>query len=158
MARRRLRAVLIGLAAGALAGAGYLAEPAIAAVPALGPASALATVPAAIQQVTLITGDVVTLTAQPDGRQAASVWRANPDGPSGEFQMFTLGSDMYVIPQSAVPYLGSTLDLSLFDVTQLAASGSSGTTVQVAYRSATAPQAVPGVTITSRSGTTARGM
>ncbi|MBO0831889.1 MAG: hypothetical protein J2P29_07955, partial [Actinobacteria bacterium] len=41
---------------------------------------------------------------------------------------------------------------------QLAASGSSGTTVQVAYRSATAPQAVPGVTITSRSGTTARGM
>ncbi|MBO0835980.1 MAG: hypothetical protein J2P28_10730, partial [Actinobacteria bacterium] len=84
-------------------------------------------------------------------RQASS-------GPGAAFQMFNLGPDLYVVPESAVPYLGSTLDLSLFDVTQLAASGSPDTTVQVAYRSATAPQAVPGVTITGRSGTTAQGV
>jgi hypothetical protein len=129
MRRRRLQTVLIGLAAGVLAGTGALAEPATAA-----PAVAAApTGPQQVTQVTLVTGDVVTLTTQPDGRQEASVWRANPAGPSGQFQMFKLGSDLYVVPQSAVPYLGSTLDLSLFDVTMLAQAQPA--TVTTTYRS-----------------------
>jgi len=115
--------------------------------------------PGATRLVTLVTGDVVSVATAPNGRQEASVVRkASSGGPGAQFQTFNLGSDLYVVPQSAVPYLGSTLNLSLFDVTQLAASGSANTAVQVTYRSAGARQAVPGITITHRSGTSARGV
>jgi hypothetical protein len=124
-------------------------------VPAAGPPAI-----AAPQHVTLVTGDVVTVSASPDGRQQASVLRQSPTGPGGQFQMFNLGADLYVVPQSAVPYLGTTMDLGLFDVTKLAAAaaGSTTTTVQVTYRSSTTPSAVPGIRITQRSGTTAQGV
>lgn len=85
--------------------------------------------PTTQRQVTLVTGDVVTVSTQPDGRQTASVAKANPSGPSGVFQTFNVGTDLYVVPQSAVPYLGSTMDLALFDVTKPPSS------VHVTYRS-----------------------
>jgi hypothetical protein len=128
----------------------------------------LASAPGAARLVTLVTGDVVSVATAPDGRQQASVVRQASSGPGAQFQVFNLGSDLYVVPESAVPYLGSLLDLSLFDVTKLAASGATGTTVQVTYRSAAARSAaarsavaqlsVPGITITHRSGTSARGV
>lgn len=114
--------------------------------------------PGATRLVTLVTGDVVSVATAPDGRQEASVVRRADSGPGAQFQMFNLGSDLYVVPQSAVPYLGSTMDLSLFDVTRLAASGSADTAVRVTYRSASARQSVPGITITHRSGASARGV
>jgi hypothetical protein len=101
-------------------------QPTITATPS---AASPAASPVAPRQVTLVTGDVVTVSTQPDGRQTASVARANPSGPGGQFQTFNLGSDLYVVPQSAVPYLGSTMDLKLFDVSHPPAS------VHVTYRS-----------------------
>lgn len=129
-----------------------------AGVPAAARAASTASAPGAAQFVTLVTGDVVSVATAPNGRQEASVVRRANSGPGAQFQMFNLGSDLYVVPQSAVPYLGSTMDLSLFDVTALAASGSANTTVQVTYRSAAAPQSVPGIKITHRSGISARGV
>ena len=155
MPRRTRTTVMIAVAVGALA----VSAPAVAA-PADGPAAAPAAAPptgiSAPRQVTLVTGDVVTVSTSPDGRQQASVLRQSPTGPGGQFQTFSLGADLYVVPQSAVPYLGTTMDLALFDVTKLAQAQS--TTVQVTYRSSTAPSAVPGITITQRSGTTAQGV
>jgi hypothetical protein len=107
------------------------------------------------RQVTLVTGDIVTVSTTPDGRQQAAVIRKTSDGPGGLFQTFNIGGDLYVVPQSVIPYLGSTMDLALFDVTKL---GAAATTVQITYRSSTSPTAVPGVQITQRSGTTAQGV
>jgi hypothetical protein len=118
----------------------------------------LASAPGGARLVTLVTGDEVSVATAPDGRQEAAVVRRASSGPGAQFQMFNLGPDLYVVPESAAPYLGSTLDLSLFDVTTLAASGATGTAVQVAYRSAAARQSVPGIAITHRSGTSARGV
>ena len=77
-----------------------------------------------------MTGDLVNVQTDADGRQGTSVVRANPHGALGKFETFNLGKDMYVVPASAVPYLGSTLDLSLFDVTRLTPS----TVPTVTYR------------------------
>jgi hypothetical protein len=110
------------------------------------------------RQVTLVTGDIVTVSTLPDGRQQAAVVRKTSAGPGGLFQTFNVGSDLYVVPQSVIPYLGSTMDLALFDVTKLAESASGTTAVQVTYRSSTSPTAVPGIQITQRSGTSAQGV
>jgi hypothetical protein len=66
---------------------------------------------------------------------------------------------MYVVPQSAVPYLGTTLSPALFDVTQLAQqeNGKLSLAVQLGLRSGTRHVAVPGITVTHRSGLTATG-
>ncbi len=91
------------------------------------PAGAVAT---GSKNVRLVTGDLVNVQTDADGRQGTSVVRANPHGALGKFEKFNLGKDMYVVPASAVPYLGSTLDLSLFDVTRLTPS----TVPTVTYR------------------------
>jgi hypothetical protein len=66
-----------------------------------------------------------------------------------------MGPHLYVLPQSAVPYLGSTLDPALFDVTDLAKHPSDP--IRVTFRSASSPAKVPGIAITYRSGITAEG-
>ena len=103
------------------------------------------------KRVTLVTGDVVLVSTQPDGQQKSDVMRANRSGPSALFRTFRLGSDLYVVPQSAIPYLGSTMDLALFDVTKLAAGPAS---VQITYRHGAS--AVPGLQVTHDSGNTAQ--
>ncbi|MGI8700349.1 MAG: hypothetical protein ACR2JU_03935 [Nocardioidaceae bacterium] len=108
-------------------------------------------------QVTLITGDVVTVSTMADGRQSAAVAAAHPQGPSGRFHMFTRGGDQYVVPQSAMPYLGSTLDPGLFDVTQLAKQHLADLTVQVQLRNTAARPVVPGVALTPTRGSSTRG-
>lgn len=88
-----------------------------------------------VQRIVLITGDVVLLTTAPDGRQQAAVAHHATTGAGAQFQTFNRGSDLYVVPASALPYLGRTLDPSLFDVTALGRSGHP-TQYRVAVRSA----------------------
>jgi hypothetical protein len=110
-------------------------------------------------RVMLVTGDVVTLTTLPGGRQSAAVLKAGNKGPGSQFQMFSKGRDLYVVPESAVPYLGSTLSPGLFDVTQLARDGGAATslTVRLTLHGTSSRAAIPGITVTHRSGRSAAG-
>src|SRR4051812_9381553 len=56
---------------------------------------AVAEAPSSRHQVTLVTGDVVTVTTLADGRQLADVDR--PDGAVGGVRMQQSGGDLYVI-------------------------------------------------------------
>jgi hypothetical protein len=115
--------------------------------------------------VTLITGDRVRLDVLPDGQQDASVLppAAGPGArprPS-TFVEFTWGGDEYVVPDPAVPYLGSTLDPRLFDVSYLARAGlddarAAALPVAISFTGAARP-ALPGVHVTSVSGRSASG-
>lgn len=105
----------------------------------------------------LITGDVVTLTTLPGGRQSAAVLKAHNKGPGSQFQMFSKGRDLYVVPESAVPYLGSTLNPGLFDVTQLARDGGGTASLAVRLTLRGSRAVIPGITVTHRSGASATG-
>jgi len=93
--------------------------------------------------VTLITGDVVHVTDLGGGkfrhRRAAPSWGAGRS--PGE----TVGHDLYVIPDEALPYLAAdALDRRLFDVTALIAAGyddqrSDGIPLIVGYGKGPAP-------------------
>jgi hypothetical protein len=112
--------------------------------------------------VTLPTGDQVPVRAVGTSAQQATPIpaRTAPGTPStpSTYLRFTWGGDQYVIPDAAVPYLHSTLDPRLFDVSYLARLGTSGTTgipVRITYTSAAAHPSLAGVRITHRSGLTA---
>jgi subtilisin family serine protease len=78
--------------------------------------------PSSAHRVTLVTGDVVTVTTLADGRQIADVDR--PDGALGGVRMQESDGDLYVIPDEAVGLLGADkLDRRLFDVTDLIEMG-----------------------------------
>ncbi|MBU5465933.1 S8 family serine peptidase [Virgibacillus sp. MSJ-26] len=68
--------------------------------------------------VTLITGDIVTVTEMEDGEEIISV---EPSTESNEgTRMTTVGEDTYVIPNEAMPYLAAgVLDRELFNITSL---------------------------------------
>lgn len=73
--------------------------------------------------VTLITGDVVTLTAAPGGKFAASV---EPGAGRDDltFHTFEVDGELRVVPADAVAYLGAgTLDIDLFEVSSLLENG-----------------------------------
>jgi hypothetical protein len=102
----------------------------------------------------LPTGDTVALT--PAGAQVL------PGGPSKAFDTSTgADGDMYLVPAEAVPFAGRQLDMSLFDVTKLAAraAGDSGGRIQVTlgFAAGVTPSAPAGVTVTAVSGQTATG-
>ncbi|MFJ7933272.1 S8 family serine peptidase [Sporosarcina sp. NPDC096371] len=72
--------------------------------------------------ITLITGDVVTVTGVEGGKSVISVEYA--DQVDGGAQFLTLGKDTYVVPNQAMPYLASgLLDEELFNITALIADG-----------------------------------
>ncbi|MBO0814642.1 MAG: hypothetical protein J2P30_05760, partial [Actinobacteria bacterium] len=81
-----------------------------------------------------------------------------PQTPS-TFMQFTGGGDQYVVPDAAVPYLHSTLDPRLFDVSYLArahlGTGSTGLPVHITYTSPAATASLPGVQVARRTGATA---
>lgn len=114
--------------------------------------------------VTLPSGDQVQLSTAGGSQQAtpvpADTVPGKPTAPS-TFVEFTWDGDQYVVPDSAVPYLHSTLDPRLFDVSYLAraglGAGSAGIPVQITYTSATQTASVPGLHVTRRSGATATG-
>ncbi len=66
-----------------------------------------------------------------------------------------LGADAYYFPAPALPYLGSVLDQSLFDVTYLAAHPAARLPVSLTFSAG--QTTVPGVTITATSGSHATG-
>jgi hypothetical protein len=67
--------------------------------------------------VTLPTGQQVRLVTAPDGGQSASPVLS---GSATAYLHFSWGGDQYLIPDDAVPYLGTALDPGLFDVSYLA--------------------------------------
>jgi subtilisin family serine protease len=78
--------------------------------------------PAATHKVTLVTGDIVTVTTMADGKQTADVDR--PRGAVGGVKIQEIKGDLYVIPDEAAPLLSTDkLDRRLFDVTDLIAMG-----------------------------------
>jgi subtilisin family serine protease len=78
--------------------------------------------PEVTHKVTLVTGDVVTVTTLADGRQIADVDR--PADAVGGVRMQEAGGDLYVVPDEAVALLGANkLDRRLFNVTDLIEMG-----------------------------------
>jgi len=118
--RSRVRAATVAAGVAALLAAGLVvahdpaqAKPQRPAVPES---------PSATHRVTLVTGDVVTVTTLANGKQTADVDR--PDDAIGGVRMQEIGGDLYVIPDEAVGLLGADrLDRRLFDVTGLIEAG-----------------------------------
>ncbi|MFD9001543.1 S8 family serine peptidase [Streptomyces sp. NPDC059582] len=78
--------------------------------------------PTATHKVTLVTGDVVTVTTMADGKQTADVDR--PDSAVGGVKIQEVKGDLFVIPDEAAPLLGTDkLDRRLFNVTDLIEMG-----------------------------------
>lgn len=124
----RLRRLTVAAAGFAIATAGLTLAPAATATKAppgsgtFGPTGHTATPASNKHTVTLITGDVVTVTDVGGGRSTIEVEPADPKG-SG-VRVVTEGKDTYVLPTSAMPYLAADrLDRDLFNVTQLIADG-----------------------------------
>ncbi|MBI0297546.1 hypothetical protein JBE04_24555 [Streptomyces sp. PRKS01-29] len=123
----------LGLAAGPAPGAlAASAERTPAAVPAAAPDTAAHTV-------TLVTGERVTL-----GGDGSIVVAPRP-GAEADYVTRRLDNDVFVIPLTALPYLGRTLDPALFNVSALAEAGVTTTSpvrVETTGR-ATAPRSGP---------------
>ena len=80
------------------------------------------TAPSPVRTVTLITGDVVTVTTLADGRQIADVDR--PDHATGGVRLQEINGDLYVVPDEALSLLqADALDRRLFNVTDLIEMG-----------------------------------
>ncbi|MFF3311378.1 S8 family serine peptidase [Streptomyces sp. NPDC002952] len=76
----------------------------------------------ATHRVTLVTGDVVTVTTSADGRQTADVDR--PDNAVGGVKLQQIKGDLYVVPDEAAALLGKgRIDRRLFNVTDLIEMG-----------------------------------
>ncbi|MEY9858878.1 hypothetical protein ABH935_004501 [Catenulispora sp. GAS73] len=108
--------------------------------------------------VVLPTGDRVVVGAG-TGTHAPLTMEQVPGG-SDAFASVQIGGDRYVIPSEAAPYVGRSLDLSLFDVTKPAASASGPSTripVRLSFAAGITPTAPAGVTVTSVSGQSATG-
>jgi len=152
MTRKPLLALALG--AGAILAAGG-AVPAVAGAPA--PSSPFAarwtpstSTAASSSIVTLPTGDLVRVTRDAQGRLSLvplGIWARQG------VEKMVIGKAAYVVPRSIRPVFGSVLDPALFDANALAARGTGRTAVTITYASAGAATAVPGVVITSRSGT-----
>ncbi|MDQ0585749.1 S8 family serine peptidase [Streptomyces rishiriensis] len=78
--------------------------------------------PSATHKVTLVTGDVVTVTTMADGKQTAEVDR--PDSAVGGVKVQQIKGDLFVIPDEAAPLLATDkLDRRLFNVSGLIEMG-----------------------------------
>ncbi|WP_426560651.1 S8 family serine peptidase [Angustibacter sp. McL0619] len=106
-------------------------------------------------RITLITGDVVTVNDAGNGKSTVTVDPAA--GSSGLIRTQTVGKNLFVLPEVALPYLAANrLDRDLFNVTELIADGyddahSSVLPLIVEYKDAATarkpvPAALPGVT------------
>ena len=101
--------------------AGAAIAPSAATAPA--PAPTVAPAPeGGSTSVTLITGDVVTLTGGGSAPGAVRIDRA--PGSTGGVQTYTIGGDLHVVPDAAQPFLArGRLDDDLFNVTSLVEQG-----------------------------------
>jgi hypothetical protein len=116
--------------------------------------------PAADTTVMLPTGGRARAASTGNGSvQATPIPTGPADAAPSTFVRFTWDGDQYVIPDEAVPYVPSTLDPRLFDVSYLARAhlgtpGSAGIPVRITYTTATAAS-LPGVRLGRRTGDTA---
>ena len=162
MHRRKLfvRALAFVLSAGtAVAAAAVTGLPAAAARSAVAASPSATPIPGTTATVVpLVTGDQVVVTAADHGQSSYVLRRAVGGG--GAAESVQIAGDHYVIPAVAVPYLGRQLDRSLFDVSALARDGITGAAripVTLTFAAGVAPSAPPGVTLTSVTGSSARG-
>ncbi|WP_326815906.1 MULTISPECIES: S8 family serine peptidase [unclassified Streptomyces] len=83
-------------------------------------------VPAGEHTVTLITGDVVNTRQSPgaDRKPGGTVTVRGADGLPARTRIMTSGDDLYVYPESALPFVAQgALDRQLFNITDLIADG-----------------------------------
>ena len=152
VARAVTAALVLSLpAAGVLAGspAGAATAPAVGR-PVTVPAGRPGHAPVAVL---LPTGDRVTVGRTPTGRPVVDVVRVATRGPAASFVRRTTTRGTYVVPTSAMPYVGRLLDPELFDVARLHA----GARIPVRLTFTAGAPSVPGVTITSRGAGAASG-
>ena len=117
---RRRRSVKAGLPLGIVVACGLAAVP-FSDAQTSGSAQLAPAVTAApeVHVITLITGDVVHVSTQRNGRRAVS-FEPGPDGEIPDAAISEVGPHLYVIPRAAVPLLSAkSLDLELFDVAAL---------------------------------------
>jgi len=112
--------------------------------------------PSASAAVLLPTGDQVIVRRPADGSAVDSVRPAAASGIGRAIIGLTLGGHRYEIPAVAAPYLNNGLDLSLFDVTSLAAV-ETGATIPIQVGYAGAEPAIPGLTVTGRTANSVSG-
>ncbi|USQ80673.1 S8 family serine peptidase [Ornithinimicrobium faecis] len=99
-----------------------------------------------VHRLTLITGDVVTVTEHADGTTTADV--KQPAGSAGGFQMLTVDGQLQVLPDAARALVAAgSLDADLFNVTALieqgiGADGPGTTPVIVQFRDGASPASV----------------
>ncbi|WP_406841564.1 S8 family serine peptidase (plasmid) [Streptomyces sp. AHU1] len=82
--------------------------------------------PEGTHSITLVTGDVVTTRQIPraDGQPGGTVTVRGADGGPAQAQIMQSGRDLYVYPESALPFVASgALDRRLFNITDLVADG-----------------------------------
>ncbi|WP_431945256.1 S8 family serine peptidase [Actinacidiphila sp. bgisy167] len=116
--RRGLTAAVAALVVLTATGPAASADPS-ATPPSPGTAGAA---PTTMRTVTLITGDKVTVAG--NGRTESVTSVTGPNGKPSGAHVMSVGSDTYVYPDAAVPYVASgALDEKLFNVTALLADG-----------------------------------
>jgi hypothetical protein len=108
-----------------------------------------------VRTVTLLTGDRVAVTQSPGGRPSVTL-AARGGGATPSFQVLQSGTHLYVIPADAAGYIGRPLDIGLFDVNALPASGSATPMQITAAYAATGAHALPGTAATGPSTLTVR--
>src|SRR6266478_4322085 len=111
------------------------------------PAAALSGAPTVL---TLITGDRVALSYTTDGRPVVAFNPASGLQTGTGYQTLTFDSHVYVIPLEAAGYVGAPLDVSLFDVTALAAAGFAAAPLALDITASSTSVALPGITMTAR--------
>ncbi|MEU4676847.1 S8 family serine peptidase [Micromonospora sp. NPDC023737] len=113
-------AAVVSAALAATGGTPALAAPGSPADPGTTPPSAAGLpTPPGTHSVTLITGDVVTTRRTANG---GTLDVRSPDGVPTPIRVVEAGDDLYVYPQSVLPYVAAdTLDKRLFNITRLIA-------------------------------------
>jgi hypothetical protein len=132
--------VPLSASAGAVAQAGDRA-------PATIPDAAPATSTALGAPLTLVNGDRVLASSSPAGPRTVAVWPAPGTGQATSVAELRAGGQGFVIPLTALPYLGHGLDLSLFDVGALLRAERAGRMPVTLHYHGRLP-AVPGITVT----------
>jgi hypothetical protein len=150
MRARRITAVAGGLVAAVVAAGGLAAATPPSAAGERATAGALDAAPAG-RTVTLITGDRVRLSNVDDRRAVASLVPAAEPGGVGpaaprRARAMTVGDRAYVVPDTAMPYVGRQLDLGLFDV------ANPPDEVEVAWAAGATPHAVRGLAMAAMTG------
>jgi len=107
--------------------------------------------------ITLATGEQVRTTVQANGAVTRSARPLAGNGPGQVMISRTQGSDQYVMPTDAAPYLGRFLDPAIFDVTRLATAQTANHRLAVSISYTGKTPSVPGVTITSAAAGVAQG-